>query len=78
MLGVISPVYVGVWYPVVMELRRFFIAISRAVVHHDDSAGSAPDPLVWSAGVLPKRCRIVHVVRHYAMLLGLGLILESA
>ena len=43
----------GRWYPVILSLRRFFIAISRAVVNHDGSDGTAPDPLVWSAGALP-------------------------
>ena len=36
-------------------VASLFIAISRAVVNHDDSAGTAPDPLVWSAGSLPKK-----------------------
>ena len=43
------------WYPVILDLRLFFIAISRAVVNHDGRDGTAPDPLVWSAGALPKR-----------------------
>ena len=43
----------GRWYPVMLDLHRFFIAISRAVVNHDDRDGTAPDPLVWSAGALP-------------------------
>ena len=30
---------------------RFFIAISRTVVNKHESAGTALDPLVWSAGV---------------------------
>ena len=51
------------WYPVLLDLHRFFIAISRAVVNHDGSIGTAPDPLVWSAGALPKRRRLVHAVR---------------
>ena len=38
------------WYPVILDLHRFFIAISRAVVNHDDLGGTAPHPLVWSAG----------------------------
>ena len=38
------------WYPVVLILHRFFIAISRAVVNCDDSSCLAPHPLVWSAG----------------------------
>ena len=49
----------GRWYPVVLDLHRFFIAISRAVVNHDGHGGIAPDPLVWSAGALHKRRRLV-------------------
>ena len=45
----------GRWYPVILSLHRFFIAISRAVVNHGWNDGTAPDPLVWSAGALPKR-----------------------
>ena len=56
------------WYPVVLVLHRFFIAISRAVVNCEDSSGLAPHPLVWSAGSLPKRRRIVDVVRNVALL----------
>ena len=41
----------------------FFIAIARAVVNHDGLGGTAPDPLVWSAGALHKRRRLVHAVR---------------
>ena len=40
----------GRWYPVILDLHRFFIAISRAVVNHDGLGGTAPHPLVWSAG----------------------------
>ena len=60
----------GRWYPVLLDLRRFFIAISRAVVNHDGFGGTAPDPLVWSAGALPKRRRLVHAVRDRAFLCG--------
>ena len=60
----------GRWYPVILDLHRFFIAISRAVVNHDGLGGTAPDPLVWSAGARPKRRRLVHAVRDRAMLLG--------
>ena len=44
----------GRWYPVVLDLHSFFIAISRAVVNHDGRDGLAPDPLVWSAGAHPQ------------------------
>ena len=33
------------------------------MVNHDGGIGTAPDPLVWSAGALPKRRRLVHAVR---------------
>ena len=60
----------GRWYPVILDLHRFFIAISRAVVNHDGREGTAPDPLVWSPGARPKRRRLVHAVRDRAFLLG--------
>ena len=56
------------WRPLVLVLHRFFIAISRAVVNHEDGAGTALDPLVWSAGNDPKR-RLV-AVRNRAFLPG--------
>ena len=58
------------WYPVLLDLHRFFIAVSRAVVNHDGGPGTAPDPFVWSAGALPKRRRLVHAVRDRAFLPG--------
>ena len=58
------------WYPVVRHLHFFFVAIARAVVNHDDGRGTAPDPLVWSAGSLPKRPRVLHAVRDFAFLPG--------
>ena len=60
----------GRWYPVLVDLHRFFIAISRAVDNHDGNDGTAPDPLVWSAGALPKRRRLVHAVRDRAFFPG--------
>ena len=60
----------GRWNPVIIELHRFFIAICRTVVNHDGRSGTAPDPLVWSAGALPKRRRLVHAVRDRAFLPG--------
>ena len=61
----------GRWYPVIVHLHGFFIAISRAVVNHDGRDGTAPDPLVWSSGAYPKRRRLVHAVRDLAFLPGL-------
>ena len=56
----------GRWYPVVLDLHRFFIATSRALVYHDGREGLTHDPLVWSAGALPKRRRLVLAVRDQA------------
>ena len=67
----------GRWYPVILDLHRFFIAISRAVVNQDGGDGTAPDPLVWSAGAHPKRRRLVHAVRDRAILPGPPAIWES-
>ena len=58
------------WYPVVCHLHRFFVATARAVVNHDDGGGTAPNPLVWSAGSLPKMRRVLHAVRNFAFLPG--------
>ena len=60
----------GRWYPVILDLHRFFIAISRAAVNHDGLGGTAPNPLVWSAGAPHKRRRLVHAVRDRAFLPG--------
>ena len=46
------------WYPVILDLHRFFFAVSRAVVNYDGGPGTAPDPLVWSDGSLPKRASL--------------------
>ena len=56
----------GRWYPIILDLHRFFIAISRAVVNHDGHGGTAPDPIVWSAGALHKRRRLFLAVRDRA------------
>ena len=53
-----------------LELHRFFIAVSRAGVNHDGFVGTGPDTLVWSVGALPRRRRLVHAVRDHAMLPG--------
>ena len=67
----------GRWYPVVLDLHRFFIAISRGVFNHDGGSGTAPDPMVWCAGALPKRRRLVHAVRDRAFLPGPPGIVDS-
>ena len=60
-----------------LDLHRLFSAISRAVVNHDGNHGTASDPLVWSAGALLKRRRLVHAVRDRSMLPGPPAIWDS-
>ena len=38
------------WYPGILQLQRFMIAVSRVAVNHDGKGCSAPDPLVWDQG----------------------------
>ena len=54
------------WYLVLLDLHRFFIAISRAVVNHGGRDGTAPDPLVWMRFVTRPFClgRLVFGIRN--------------
>ena len=42
------------WYPSLLDLHRFMIAVARVSVNHDGKGGTAPDPLVWDQGSRPK------------------------
>ena len=42
------------WYPIMIDLHRFMIAVARVSVNHDGKGGTAPDPLVWDQGSRPK------------------------
>ena len=46
------------WYPVVLDLHRFFIAIARAAVNNDGCAGVALHPTVWSSGGPAKKRKV--------------------
>ena len=35
------------WYPIILQLHRYMVAVSRVSVNHDGRGGSAPVPLVW-------------------------------
>ena len=66
MPGVFWLVFVGgdiLWFS---NCIGFFVAVARMVVSFDDTVGSAPDALVWSAGSLPKRRTTVQAVRDLA------------
>ena len=38
------------WYPVVLQLHRFMVAIAQVSVSQGGRGGSSPDPLVWDQG----------------------------
>ena len=38
------------WYPIMLDLHRFMMAIARSSVNHDGRSGTAPDPFVWDQG----------------------------
>ena len=42
------------WFPILLDLHRFMIAVARVSVNHDGRGGTAPDPLVWDQGSRPK------------------------
>ena len=42
------------WYPILLDLHRFMIAVARVSVNHDGRSGTAPDHLVWDQGSRPK------------------------
>ena len=42
------------WYPIMLDLHRFMIAVARISVNHDGKCGAAPDPLVWDQLSKPK------------------------
>ena len=38
------------WYPIMLDLHRFTIALAGVSVNYDGRGGTAPDPLVWDQG----------------------------
>ena len=45
----------NIWYHYVIAV--FFLAVTRTVVDDDGEGGTAPDPILWSCGALPKKAR---------------------
>ena len=48
------------WYPIMLLLHRFMVAISRVAVYHNGQGGTALDPLVWGQGVGLSCARLKH------------------
>ena len=42
------------WYPIILDLHSFMVAISRIEVNHDGFGGTAPDAMVWDKGGIVK------------------------
>ena len=42
------------WYPIILDLHKFMVAISRFEVNHDGYGGTAPDAMVWDKVVLSR------------------------
>ena len=42
------------WYPIMLDLHRFMIAVARVSVNHDGRGGAVPDLLVWDQGSRPQ------------------------
>ena len=42
------------WYPIMHDLHKFMVAISRIEVNHDGFGGTARDALVWDKGGIVK------------------------
>ena len=42
------------WYPIMLDLHRFMIAVARVSVNHDGKGGTDLDPLVWDQWSRPK------------------------
>ena len=42
------------WYPIMLDLHRFMVAVSRIEVNYDGFGGTAPDAVVWDQGCIVK------------------------
>ena len=48
------------WYPIMLLLHRFMVAVAGVSASHDGRGGTAPDPLVWDLGGRPKARKICY------------------
>ena len=53
------------WYPIIFDLHRFMVAISRIEVNHDGFGGTAPDAMVWDVKARSSSFRLI--VDHAAL-----------
>ena len=59
------------WYPIMIDLHKFMVAISRIEVNHDGYGGTAPDAMVWDrGGIVKPRASSFRLIVDYASLPG--------
>ena len=59
------------WYPIMIDLHKFTVAISRIEVSHDGHGGTAPDAMVWDrGGIVKNRATSFRLIVDYATLPG--------
>ena len=55
------------WYPRVLSLHRFMVAMARAALNQSHGSCGTVDPLVWDRGSRPRvSSKVDRVVREYA------------
>ena len=64
------------WYPLVMHLHLFFVAVARIAVNHDPGCGTAPDPVcsVWAPA---KKAPLQEAVCEFAAAPGPSSLMDS-
>ena len=45
----------GYWYPIMLDLHRFMVAIARVSDNYDERSGTAPDSFDWDQGSKPQK-----------------------
>ena len=59
------------WYPIMPDLHKFMVAISRIEVNHDGFGGTAPDAMVWDqGGIVKPRASSLRIIVDHASLPG--------
>ena len=59
------------WYPIMLELHKFMVAVSRIEVKHDGYLRHSPDAMVWvKGGIVKPRASSLRVVVDHASLPG--------
>ena len=67
------------WYPIMHDLHKFVVAISRIEVNHDGFGGTAPDAMVWDrGGIVKTRAPSFRLIVDHATLPGPPNFLDSA